>query len=235
MEAQKTLALESQRIGKNKTTNYKQMKRSYIVLALVTIMAIPATAQKLNNIGFDFAAYVVRAPKHSLEGDKYNPYMENSSSAFGFFYERYLGHYPYSIKTGIYINKQYESVGSLHIPIEVNGSILGKRNQSFAYLGYTGGFSYNRIIVESSSILHFPPEGTKATYTTKRSGYIAPHAGLNAGLNLGKVCLSGTFLYHFLVPEFMDYTVTYNNNTVTEKNTNKNHGLSIRFGLSYRF
>jgi len=207
-----------------------------LIIILLIIFSFSLKAQKLNSIGFDFpSAYIVGAPKHKLSGDKYNPYMENRSGLFGVYYERFLGDYPYSIKAGFYLNYQYNCVRSFHFPIDFNGNILGKRNESLAYLGYTGGFSYNKMIDILSSVWYVVQDGTSANVSLKKDNYIAPHIGLNAGLNYKRIGLAVAFFYHFLVPEFVDYEVKYNNLTITEHNTNMSYGVSLKFGILYRF
>jgi hypothetical protein len=207
-----------------------------ITLFLLFSFATYVYAQRNNNIGFDIiSGYIVGAPKHDLEGNKYNPYMGNTSSAIGIYYERYIEEYPFSLKAGVFFNYQYKCIRSFHLPIDFNGNLLGKRNASTAYLGYTGGFSYNSLIDVSSTISYFVPSGTSAEVSIKKNSYFAPHAGLNAGLNFKRIGISGVVLYHFLVPEFVSYTTTYNNNTITESNTNMSQGVSIRIGLNYRF
>jgi len=213
---------------------YNSLMRFFFLLGFLSVSVL-SFSQNLNNIGFDLGGYIVGAPKHKLTGDKYNPYMENKSGAFGIFYERYIGDYPYSIKTGFYYNYQFNCVRSIHIPIEFNGNLLGKRNESFAFLGYTGGFSYNKLIDIVSSITYFVEPGTNADVSIKKTSYLAPHLGLNAGINVNKFCFSGSLLYHFLIPEYMNFNTSYNNNKTIEQNTNSSYGISLRLGVSYRF
>lgn len=209
--------------------------RIFIVILLLFFLSILVKAQQCNNIGFDFGGFIVSAPKLKLVGDKYNPYLENRSALLGLYYERYLGESSYSLKSGLYFNYQFNCIRSFHVPVEFNGSILGKRNEKYLYLGYTGGFSYNSMIDVLSSVSYFVEPGTSADVAIKKSKYIAPHIGLNGGINFKRVCLSGIVLYHFLIPEFIDYKVTYNNHQVVEHNTNSRNGVSFRIGASYRF
>ena len=194
------------------------------------------SCQTSNNIGIDFGGYVVGTPKHTLTGDKYNTFMKSSSSIVGFFYERFLGDSPYSIKSGVYLNKQFNSVVSFYIPIEFNGNILGKRNESGLFLGYTGGINLN-FIREVVYGFRIPEPNTSSDIFINKDSYISPHFGLNTGINFKRICISFSGLFHFLIPEFVKYETKYvvNSNFVTEYNTNKSIGVSFRAGLSYRF
>ncbi len=207
------------------------------IFLMFVISTINATyAQRYNSIGFDFiGGYIVAAPKLQLEGDKYNPYTKNTSSTLGIYYEKHIEDYPFSIKGGVYFNYQFKCIRSIHIPIDLNGNILGKRNSSFVYLGYTAGASYNSIIDVFSSISYFVPQGTSAEVTIKKDSYLAPHIGFNSGINFKRFGLTGVILYHFFVPEFVNYKVMYNNLSITENNTNNNYGVTLRFGLNYKF
>jgi hypothetical protein len=184
----------------------------------------------------DFGGYVVPSLKYNLPNNNYINYTENVSSLIGLNYERFLKSLPISVKGGFYINHQYRSVLSLHIPLEINGNLLGNRNESFAFLGYTGGFSYNKVIkvIKSFSMINVQ-EGFEDDISIKKENYLAPHAGLNAGFNFKKFSISTTLAFHFFVPEFVEYSVKNISKKTIEYNTNKNYGLSFRIGCSYRF
>jgi len=196
----------------------------------------PSNCQTYNSIGLDFGGYIVGTPKHAKAGDKYNSFMESSSSMVGLYYERYLGDLPYSIKGGFYLNEQFNSVISFHIPIEFNGNILGKRNEEGLFLGYTGGISCN-FIKDITYGFRFPSPNTSSDIFISKDFYVSPHAGLNTGINFKRMTLSFSGLFHFLIPEYIKYETKYsvNNTPITEYNSNKSIGVSLRAGISYRF
>ena len=204
------------------------MKKFFLVLALLIVALSSAFSQRLNSFGFDLGGYMIKAPKTAKGGDAYNPYIESSSSLMGLFYEREITS-SIRVKGGGYANKQFNSVVSLHVPLEVNGNLIG---ESMLYLGYTAGLSanFNRLVVTG---LRIPVSGTRADISIIKDFYVAPHAGFHAGLKYGRFDLRSCFLFHFLIPEIVEFTTEYPG--VSESNTNGSIGFSIRFGGAYRF
>ncbi len=197
---------------------------------------ILAQKPRLNSIGLDFGGYAVLAPhKASVESRK-NPYMSSSSSIVGLFYERLLEKKPFSFRAGVYLNKQFESVISYHLPIEASGRLVGKKLNNPIFIGYTAGLSYNYISQVVTGFV-FVPEGVSYRIAITKDSYIVPHLGLNAGINKNKFRLTASFLYHPFVPKFVEYKTRYpkDGEEIIEYHTNKNTGISLRIGLGYKF
>ncbi len=197
---------------------------------------ILAQKPKLNSIGLDYGGYAVLVPESASIENRKNPYMNSSSSIVGLFYERFLEEKPFSFKAGIYLNKQFESVISYHFPVEASGRLIGKELDNPFFLGYTAGLSYNSIseIVTGFALI---PEGVSYDISIIKNSYIVPHLGLNTGINLKKIRLTGSFLYHPFVPKFVEYETKYQKDgqEIIEYSNNKSTGLSLRIGLGYRF
>ncbi len=217
------------------------MKKSVIFVFAFFLLAPALPAQNyLNKIGFDFENYIVKTPKYNLPGNQYNPYVLSKAGGFGFFYERFFNNTAYSIKTGGYLNKQFGSVVSVSIPVDFNGDIFGKRASTTLFLGYSAGLSMNIMVAAVTGSVFYPYEGKIVSFdiSLKKNFYIEPHAGLYAGVNLGRFCFSVQGLFDFLVPEFVSYKTVYKNDQdkeITEYNTNNNWGITIRAGVGYRF
>jgi hypothetical protein len=180
-------------------------------------------------------AYTVFAPKHTLYGDKFNPYLNNSSGMLGLYYERYLGSEKYAIKAGCAIVKQ-GIVRSLQIPIQLGGNIIGERSTSRINVGFVSGIGLNSMFFITKS--GFIPLDTQCDISLKRQFYFAPHIGVNAAVNLRRFAITSEFLFHCFIPEFLLYKVSYmdmQNNRIVEYNTNRNIGMTLKFGLMYRF
>ena len=210
--------------------------KSIFLTVIISCINLTANCQKLNTIGVDFGGYAVGTPKYSKDGNEYNPFMKSSSSIVGFYYERFLGKNAFSVKSGIYLNKQFNSIISFYIPIEFNGNLLGKRNDVGFFLGYTGGKNYN-FIKDVVYGFRVPAPNTSSDIFISKNKYASPHIGLNAGLNFKKISITICGLFHFLIPEFVKYETTYidDNHKITEYNTNKTIGISFRTGMCYRF
>lgn len=174
---------------------------------------------------------MIRTPKTAKTGDTYNPYIEGSSNLVGLTYERRITN-TLSLRSGGYLNKQFNSIVSVHVPLEVNGKLIGGKSESMFYAGYACGmsFNFNRFVVTG---FEFPAPNTNSEVDIKKDFYIAPHAGINAGVLIGRFDLKLQGLFHFLIPEIVDFTTTYQD--ISESNTNGNIGLSIRIGGAYWF
>ncbi len=174
---------------------------------------------------------MIRTPKIKKSGDVYNPYIEGSSSLVGLTYERRITN-TLSLRSGGYLNKQFNSIISAHVPLEVNGKLIGGNSESIFYAGYTCGLSLNfiRLVVTG---FESPAPNTSAEVDIKKDFYISPHAGISTGVMLGRFDLRLQGLFHFLIPEIVDFTTTYQE--VSESNTNGNIGMSIRIGVAYCF
>lgn len=212
------------------------MKKNILLIITTVLWSKIAFSQYSNKIGLDFGGYAVATPKKNLSGDKYNSFMESSSSIVGLYYDRYLGESQFSIKGGFYFNKQFNSLVSFHIPLEINGNLLGKRDESTVFLAYTAGASLN-FIREVVYSFRTPEPNTSSDILINKDFYIAPHFGLSTGLNFNRFGILVSGLFHFLVPEYVKYETTFeeNSTTTTQYNTNKSIGTSLRIGASYRF
>jgi hypothetical protein len=205
--------------------------RYSVVIVILAFASNTLIAQHSNSIGLDLGGYMIRTPKSQKAGDTYNPYIEGSSSLVGLTYERKLTN-SLSLGGGGYLNKQFNSIVSVHLPLEVNGKLIGVTNESLFYAGYTCGISlnFNRLVVTG---FEFPAPNTSADVEIKKDFYVTPHAGLHAGVKMGRFDFRVQGLFHFLIPEFADFTTTYND--VSESNTNGSIGLSLRIGGAYCF
>lgn len=218
------------------------MKKFGIIIIFVLLGQAVNAQEYLNKVGFDLASYIVMTPKYNLPGNKYNPYATNSSSgAFGLYYERFFKKHDFSLKTGCYINEQFLSVASFYVPIDYNKSVFGNARQTTFYAGYTAGININ--IMSNLSPLpgggyFIPLNVISEDFSLKKRFYIAPHAGINAGINLKHIFFSFQGLYDFFIPQFASFKTVYKNSqgkTITEYNTNKNWGFSLRLGMGVRF
>lgn len=215
------------------------MKKSIFIFAFVLLAQVLPAQTYLNKIGFDFLSpYMVKTPKYNLPGNKYNPYLELSTShSFGIFYERYFKKRPFSIKTGAYLNTQFNSLVTVYVPVEFNGDVFGKGSETTLYVGYTAGFNLNFFVASTGSLV-YAPNVTYMNSSIKKRFYIAPYAGIHAGINLNHIFFSFQGLFNFFVPEFVTYKIVYKNKAgkeVTEYNTNNNWGVTIRAGMGFRF
>ncbi len=194
----------------------------------------------LNKIGFDFfSPYIVKTPKYDLPGNKYNPFLnESTSGSLGFFYERAFRNRSFSLKTGAYLNKQFNSLVSFYVPVEFNGDVFGSNSETTLFAGYTVGFGLNFISFYAGNPVLLAGNVLDIDMSTKKSFYIAPHVGINAGINLNHLFFSFQGLFNFFVPEFVTYKTVYKNEAskeITEYNTNANWGVSLRAGIGFRF
>jgi|GEM_PF-6687641 len=212
----------------------KYMKRLIVISSILTIF-FHTWGQQNNKIGFEFGSYIIATPKYNLTSNQFNPYTELVSGMFGIFYQRHLNDVPFAIRSGLFFNYQYKCLRSFHVPVEIQGYIIGKKPTSFFQLGCIGGISYNRLVDILSTVFYFSPPGTNAKIEIQKYNYLAPHIGMMLALNLKRINITGEYLFHFLVPNFIKYTVKYNNLSVEEHNTNRNYGYSLRFGIAYQF
>lgn len=216
--------------------NLAKMKHLLLTFILFISLTNLVLAQKprLNSIGLDYGGYAVVVPESSIENRK-NPYMNSSSSIVGLFYERFLEKKPFSFKAGVYLNKQFESVISYHFPIEANGRLVGKKLDNPIFIGYTVGLSYNRM----HEVIYDIPFSNDiySSVTITKDSYVAPHLGINAGVNIKRFRLTSSFLYHPFVPKFVEFTTKYQKDgqESIEYHTNKSTGVSLRIGLGYKF
>jgi len=210
------------------------MKPLILSLILFHILNL-ILAQNPNSVGLDLGGFIINTPKSNFPGDKYNEYISSSSSMVGVYYQRNFT--KISVKSGLYLNKQFYSLVSAHLPVEIKGIIIGDPETSIAGLNYVGGISMNFL----SSIVHgfrfYDDDVISYDIEKTRNIYIAPHVGLNTGLRIGKVNLSGDVLFHFLIPEIVRYDTRYysNSDIAVEKNTNGSWGISFRFGAALSF
>lgn len=216
------------------------------VLTTFLLLAQFLSAQKYeNNIGLNFFdIYTIGAPKYNLPGNGYNTYIENSSGiSYGLYYERFLKNPSLSIESGIYFSRQFfysgeaKNLRSINVPIEFNGDLLGKRMKTRFFLGYTAGIDLNFLAHDVASGYDWISGATYEVHP-KKYFYIAPHVGINTGINFWNMSLSFRFLYHFLVPEYLTFKTVYENDQgkeITEYNTNKHRATTFLAGLSYRF
>jgi len=215
------------------------MKKLGVIL-LFFLFAQTLSAQTcLNKIGVDFfSPYMVKTPKYDLPGNKYNPYLEQSTSgSFGFFYERLFKNHAFGLKTGAYLNKQFDDLVSVYVPVEFDGDMFGKSNESTFFAGYTVGFNLN-FMANFTGAYIYPVNVVDIEFLIKKNFYIAPYAGIHAGINLNHLFFSFEGLFNFFVPEFVAYKIVYKNEAgkeITEYNTNANWGVSLRAGIGFRF
>lgn len=216
------------------------MKKSSVYFATFLLISfslsqIKALAKNPNSVGLDIGGFIINTPQNKLPGDKYNAYISSSSSMVGIYYQRDFTRI--KVKSGFYLNKQFFSLVSMHLPIEIKGVLAGNPESSIASLNYIGGLSINFL----NSIVHgfrfFDDDVISYDIEKTRNNYIAPHVGLNTGLNIGKVNLSGDVLFHFLIPKIVSYHTQYNlNGEITnENNSNNSWGISFRFGAAFSF
>ncbi len=210
------------------------MKPLILSLILFHILNL-IQAQNPNSVGLDLGGFSINTPRSNLSGDKFNAYISSYSSMFGFYYQRDFTRI--KVKSGFYLNKQFNSLISGHLPIELKGLLAGNPESSIASLNYIGGLSINFL----NSIVHgfrfYDDDVISYDIEKTRNIYIAPHVGLNTGLRIGKVNLSGDVLFHFLIPEIVRYDTRYysNGDMVIESNSNGTWGISIRFGAALSF
>ncbi len=213
-------------------------KRVFFGLLLLLFAQALFAQDYYNHIGFDYGGFLVKTPKYDLTGNKYNQYMVMSSSMVGLYYERLLNDTPFGFKTGIYLNKQFNSIISVQLPVEFNGNIFGKRYENGFYVGYSAGLNCNFVTTMVSGYITVSQDNSVKGYVDiKRKFYLSPDVGVITGINLNKISLTGQFLFNFLVPEFVTYKTVYKNaqgKEITEYNTNGNWGITFRFGLAYR-
>jgi len=212
-----------------------------VILLLFTAKLLPAQ-QYLNKIGLDPAyAYVVMTPKYHQSLNQYNPYMKSSGAGFGLSYERLFKAKPYGLKTGFYFIRQMTTIYSFYVPLEFNGDLLGKNKETTFYAGYIAGLGLNFAIpslTDAGGELIFSPNYFESDVTIKKKFYIAPHVGIQAGINLKHLFFSFQGLFHFLVPEFVSYKTLVeddNGKRTTEYNTNKHWGITLGLGVGISF
>lgn len=215
------------------------MKKLGVILLFFLFVQTLSAQTYLNKIGVDFfSPYMVKTPKYDLPGNKYNPVMEKStSSSFGLFYERTFRNHSFSLKTGVYLNKQFNSLVSFYVPIEYNGDVFGNSSESAFFVGYTAGLGLNFIAAFTESVI-YSDNVISISSSIKKPFYIAPNVGINAGINLNHLFFSFQCLFNFLVPEFVSYQTIYKDNTgkeITEDNANAHWGVSLRVGVGFRF
>lgn len=201
------------------------------------VMSTSVFAQQKNRVGFDLGGYAVSAPKKILSGNGRNQFIAGGSSFRGIFYDRAICNNMYSVKTGVYISKQFDALMSVHIPVEFNGSIFGKRDSTMGFFGYSAGLGFNYGFDVDKGI-YLLGEGTHAIDVEwNKKFYIAPQIGFNAGLNVWRISVLCSATMSFWVPEFAKFTTTFTENgeQLTQTNTNSNMGISLKLGLAYRF
>jgi len=223
--------------------------KKIITTILLLFLLQAAYAQERNNIGFDFFATTYKnSPKYDLPGNNRNSFIQNSNGRMiGLYYERFLKNQSFSIQSGIYYHKSFEEISgsswfkikSVYVPVELNGNLLGKRNKTTLFLGYTAGLGFNFTGGQEGSSSDYYDQSTVYYWVMpKKHFYVVPHAGVNAGVNFWNLSFSFRYLYDFFVPEYVTFKTVYTNDQgkeVTEYNTNSNTGRSFRFGFSYRF
>ena len=213
------------------------MKIVIFIILLLFVQALSAQ-DYYNRIGFDYGGYLVKTPKYDLAANKYNQYMVMSSSMVGLYYERLLNDTPFGLKTGVYLNKQFNSIISVQLPVEFNGNFFGRRYENGFYIGYSVGLNCNFVTTSVSGYITVSQDNSAKGYIEiKRKFYLSPDVGVIAGINLNKISLTGQCLFNFLVPEFVTYKTVYKNTQgkeITEYNTNGNWGITFCFGLAYR-
>ncbi|MBN2638944.1 MAG: hypothetical protein JXR65_07640 [Bacteroidales bacterium] len=219
------------------------MKKLMVSIILLFTGNLLLAQEYLNKIGLDPAySYVVMTPKYNKPLNQYNPYMRSSGAGYGLSYERLFQSKPYGLKTGFYFIRQFSSVYSFYVPLEFNGDLLGKNKETTLYAGYVAGLGLNFAIPSltgvGSGILIFGPNYFESDITIKKKFYMAPHAGIQAGINLKHLFFSFQGLFHFLVPEFVSYKTLVeddNGKQTTEYNTNKHWGITLGLGLGISF
>lgn len=211
--------------------------RNLCLLITALCLSVASYAQRSNRVGIDMGFYAVGVPKHHLSGDTYNPNIKGGSSCVGVFYERGIIQSRYGIKVGLYPSMQFGSILSVHVPVEFNGNLLGCRDTSLFYLGYTGGLSLNVMHSARSMIVALTDNLLDASVSIGRRVYVAPHMGLSAGFNWKRLAVATTGAFHFLIPEFAQFKTTFAENgvAVTQTNTNASIGISLKVGVAYRF
>ncbi len=215
------------------------MKKTGIIIGLLLFAQVLSAQTYLNKIGVDFfSPYMVKTPKYNLPGNKYNPYLEQSTSrSFGFFYERAFKNHSFRLKTGAYLNKQFNTLVSFYVPVEFDGDVFGSSKETTLFAGYTVGVCLNFPSMFTGSTV-LPNNVSDIDFQIKKSFYMAPYAGINAGINLNHLFFSFQGLFNFLVPEFVGYKIVYKNEAgkeITEYNTNAKWGVSLRAGIGFRF
>lgn len=223
------------------------MKKTGVFIILLFFAQILHAQEYMNNIGLNFLGTITTiAPKHNLPGNNENSFMDKSNnlgSSFGLYYERFLKNGSSSLESGIYYNRLFY-YGEVHdlrevsVPINFNGDIFGKRRKTRLFFGYTAGLDLNFLAHDKADDLDNMLTGADAYVYPKKYFYVAPHAGINTGVNFWNMSLSFRFLFHFFVPEYLTFKTVYENDQgkeITEYNTNKSWGTTFRVGLSYRF
>jgi len=127
---------------------------------------------------------------------------------------------------------------SFYVPVDFNGDVFGKSSKTTLFAGYTVGFCLNFISFYAGNPVLLAGNVININMSTKKSFYIAPHVGINAGINLRHLFFSFQGLFNFFVPEFVTYKTVYKNEKgkeFTEYNTNANWGITIRTGIGFRF
>ncbi|MDR1154072.1 MAG: hypothetical protein LBL04_05125 [Bacteroidales bacterium] len=180
--------------------------------------------------------YVVFTPKQNLYGDRFNPFLQSSAGMLGLNYERCFASGKYAVKAGCAVVNQYGGVGSLHIPVQLNGIFIGERYFSRINVGFVGGIGLNSMLFMPHR--YFIITDPECEVSFKKRFYVAPHLGICAAVNLGRFAITSDFLFHCFIPEFMLYKVSYTdmqNNRIVEYNTNRSIGMTLKFGIMYRF
>ncbi len=215
------------------------MKKLGIFIVFLLLMQTLSAQTYFNKIGLDFfGGYIVNTPKKDLPGNRYNTLMNSTSGMFGIYYERFLNNPAFSLKTGAYFNYQFKALGSISIPVEFNGDVFGKRSKTVLFAGYTAGLCLNDVFYNSGGSRFFYDNVIYYEMTIKKHFYIAPYVGINAGINFHRFGFTTNVLFNFFVPEFVNYKTVYKDDQgkeITEYNTNDNWGITLRFGLAYRF
>ncbi|MBN2638943.1 MAG: hypothetical protein JXR65_07635 [Bacteroidales bacterium] len=226
----------------------KKIITTFILLALLQA----ANAQERNNIGFDFfAGSYTKAPKNNLPGNNKNSFIRHSyGRIIGLYYERFLKNQTYSVQGGIYYHRLFQdiqassefAIKSVYIPVELNVNLLGKRNETALFLGYTIGLDFNFIGRHQGSgsdeISMYNKTAVYYWAMPRKHFYMSPHMGPNIGVNFWNLSFSFRYLFDFFVPEYVTFKTVYTNDQgkeVTEYNTNANSGMAFMFGFSYRF
>ena len=216
------------------------VSKKKIVIIIICFLSIQTLSAQdyYNRIGFEYGGYIVSTPRNNLPGNKYNQYMVMSSSLIGLYYERLLNDTPFGLKTGVYLNKQFNSIISVQVPVEFNGNIFGRRYENGFYAGYSAGLNFNFVSTVVSGYITVSQNNIVHDYIDiKKNFYLSPDVGVIAGVNLNRISLTAQCLFNFLIPEFVTYKTVYKNDQnkeVTEYNTNNNWGITFRFGLAYR-
>jgi hypothetical protein len=197
-------------------------------------------SQYHNSIELDLGGgYIVFTPKRDLYGDRFNPFLQNSAAMCGLNYERYSGSGKYAIKAGCAVMNQYGGVGSLHVPVQFNGVFIGKRGLSRINVGFVGGLSFNSMLFMTRRFMYYPAGAdAECEVSFGKRFYAAPHLGVGTAINIGRFAITSDFLFHFFIPEFLTYKVSYTdmmNNRIVEYNTNRSIGITLKLGILFRF